>query len=229
MKKRQLRIAAGVFAGVLLIVGTVGLLTQTLGNLADPTYSGQTFTYWKEQLEKGDAGASNKASEIINTLVIPDLVNTMFHDTYDSKLRLGAIDALNGLPGIEIKYIDADGRRSSAAWALGELGPAAKTAIPELIKALESKDPVLQKPSISSLGRIRSEPEKVIPLLIPYLANDNLDVPAAGALAEFGSLSKAAVPKLVPLLKSREKDEVAAAKAALKKIDPSAARAAGLN
>ncbi len=184
--------------------------------------------YWQQQLYGHDAGASNAAFAIVDSQLIPQFVDTMFHDTNDSAIRMALIGVLNGLPGVQIQYEEADARRGSAVGSLGDLGPAAKTAIPDLIKALKGKDAAIRGAAISSLGMIRSEPGTVIPLLIPYLEDDNLDVAAANALAEFGSLAKSAVPKLLPLLHAKDDDDQAAAKAALKKIDPIAAAKAGV-
>jgi HEAT repeat protein len=147
----------------------------------------------------------------------------MFHDTNDSKLRLSVIETLNGLPGVQVYFTEADGRRFDAAGCLGKIGPAAKAAVPDLIKALKGKDAAIRVAAISALGKIRSEPETVVPLLIQYLDDENLDVSAAKALGEFGSLAKPAIPKLLPLLRAKDDDDQAAATEALKKIDPVAA------
>jgi HEAT repeat protein len=152
----------------------------------------------------------------------------MFHDTNDSLVRMSLVNILNRLPGVLILYEEAAARRAYAADGLGYLGPAAKSALPDLIKSLKGNDAAIRGVVILSLGRIRSEPETVIPLLIPYLEDDNLDAAAAKALAEFGGLAKPAVPKLLPLLHARDHDDRAAAIAALKKIDPIAAAKAGL-
>jgi HEAT repeat protein len=228
MIKRLNRIAAGVLMGLLILIGVVWLLSKTLGNLREPSCAGRSLSYWQQQLEGHDAGASNKAYTVVNAEVVPQLIDTMFHDTNDSKIRLAAIKVLNGLPGIQIYYVESAGRRCGAAVNLGQLGPAAKAAVPALIEALKGKDSGLHEAAIGALGKIRSEPETVIPLLIPYLEDDSLDVPAAGALAEFGGLAKPAVSKLLPLLHAKDDDDRAAAKAALKKIDPIAAAKAGV-
>ncbi len=223
------RIAAGVLIGLLILTGIIWLLSKTLGNIQYPTlYAGNTMDYWQQQLSGQDAGISNQAYAVVNAQIIPQLTDTMFHDTYDSRLRLALISVLNGLPGIQINYTKADGRRSTAAGDLGEFGPAAKAAVPALIEALKGKDSRLHEAAIQSLGKIRSEPEKVIPLLIPYLEDDNLDVAAAKSLSEFGSLAKPAVPKLLPLLHAKDDDDRAAARDALLKIDPDAAAKAGI-
>ena len=228
MKDRIVRIAVGVLAGMVILTAVIWLLSHTLGNDFPPLYAGHTVGDWQEQLCRHGVGASNAAFAVINSQVIPRLVDTMFHDTEDSSVRLSLIKMLNDLPGVQISYVEADCRRAYAARYFGDLGPAAKGAIPDLINALKGKDAAIRGPAISSLGGIHSEPETVIPLLIPCLDDDNLDVPAAKALAEYGSLAKSAVPKLLPLLHGKDNDDRLAARAALLRIDPDAAAKAGV-
>ncbi|HWY74483.1 MAG TPA: HEAT repeat domain-containing protein [Verrucomicrobiae bacterium] len=224
MKKKITRMLAGVSFGMLLLVALVWLLSKTLGNMHYPAlYAGRTIDDWERQLYTRDAGASNAAFAVVNSQLVPKFVDTMFNDTNDSPTRLSLINMLNCLPGVLIFYYTADVRRADAAQRLGALGPAARSAVPDLIKAVKGKDPAIRASAISALGKIHSEPETVIPLLIQYLDDDNLDVAAANALAEFGSLAKPAVPKLLPLLHVKDDDDQAAARAALKKIDPVAA------
>ena len=83
-------------------------------------------------------------------------------------------------------------------------------------------------PSGILCSKIHSDPDVVIPLLIGYLDDDRLDSEAATALGNFGSLAKAAIPKIVPLLKARDNDDRLVAQDALKKIDSEAARDAGV-
>jgi HEAT repeat protein len=152
----------------------------------------------------------------------------MFHDTHDWALRVRLVDALNTLPGVNIYYNPADGRRSLAARLIGDFGPPAKAAVPVLIQALKGSDKAVHEAAIAALGKIHSEPETVIPLLIPYLDDENVNDEAADALANYGRLAKPAVPKLIPLLKARDKDAREAAQKALVKIDPEAAAQAGV-
>ena len=102
------------------------------------------------------------------------------------------------------------------------MGPAAKSAVPALVQALKGKDTIVRGAAISALGKIHSDPEFVIPLLIGYLDDEGLNDEAALALANYGSLAKVAVPKIIPLLHAPDKDAQAAAAEALKKIDPEA-------
>jgi HEAT repeat protein len=202
------------------LAGSIWLLTRTLGNSPQATIAGKPIEYWQAQLNSHDVVASNEALALVNSRVIPELTNAMFHDTNDSRLRILLIDGLNQLPGVQIYFIDAAGRRVQAAETIGELGPGAKSAIPSLIQALKGNDPAVRSAAISALGEIHSEPETIIPLLITYLDNDSLNDEAAKALGNYGTLAKAAVPKILPMLHAPDKDARVAAAEALLKIDP---------
>jgi hypothetical protein len=226
MKKRIIRISLGVLSGLLVLAGVIWLLSLTLGDHAKP-YAGKPLGGWVQQLDSGDVGASNQAYAALNARIIPRLVDQMFHDTNDSKLRLSLIETLNSIPGVQINFTESAGRRSLAAHYLGSFGPPAKAAVPFLIRALKGPDVPLHEPAIKALGQIHSDPGVVIPLLIPLLTDDNLNDEAASALGNYGSLAKEAFPKIVPLLKAKDRDARAAARDALKKIDPEAAAKAG--
>ena len=79
-------------------------------------------------------------------------------------------------------------------------------------------------------SRSNAQPEKIIPLLESYLDDPQDGVPegAVEGLGLFGSLSEAAVPKLLELLKLPDKDLHAAVTMALKQIDPEEAAKAGV-
>jgi hypothetical protein len=223
MKKNSIkRVAIGVLTGFVLLASAVWLLSRILGNTVPNLYAGKPIPYWRAQLNGHDQGASNEAFAIVNSQVIPQLTDRMFHDTNDSRLRLFLVETLNELPGVQINYFEAGSRRSSAAVNLGELGPPAKSSVPALIQALKGKDTMVHESAVVALGKIHSDPEVVIPLLTGYLDDDSVNDEAALALAEYGSLAKAAVPKIVPLLQAPDKDARVAGEVALKKIDPEA-------
>lgn len=229
MKKKIQRISLGVLIGLMALTAVIWLLSRTLGNVNYyPLFAGKPIQYWRQQLDGPDAQASNAAIVTISSQIAPPLVETMLHDTNDSRIKLALVKMLNGLPGIFIDYADATARRVAAAEELGEFGPAAKSSIPELTELLKQTNANLQIAAMSALGNIHSEPDSVVPLLIPYLSDDTLDVPAAKALGEFGSMARAAVPKLLPLLKAKDDDDQSAAQQALLKIDPDAAAKAGV-
>jgi HEAT repeat protein len=97
-----------------------------------------------------------------------------------------------------------------------------------LMQAVKGKDSAVHEAAITALGEIHDEPDVVIPFLISYLDDDDLNDEAATALGNFGSLAKPAIPKILPLLHAADDDAQAAAKAALLKIDPDAAAKVGV-
>jgi len=226
--KNIMRILTGVAAGLAIFAGLIWSLSKTLGSGNEAPRAGKRITDWQQVLNGKDLSASNQAFAVISAQVIPQLIDQMWHDTNDSKLRLMLIDALNGLPGVQIYFEQADVRRAWAAGALGDLGPSAAAATPVLIEALKSNHAELHAPAMRSLGRIHSNPEVVIPLLISYMDDKDLNDDAVLALGDFGSLAKPAVPKILPMLKFPDKEARHAAQVALKKIDPAAAVAAGV-
>ena len=169
MKKPMIRILAGVVAGIVLFIAGAWVLSKTLGNVKYPVlFAGKPMDYWRQQLYGHDAMASNTAFAVISNQVMPKLVDTMFHDTNDSPARVSLIKMLNSLPGVEIYFNEADARRVFAAEYIGEVGPVAKFALPDLITALKGKDAILRSTVIRSIGKIRSEPDMVVPLQITY-------------------------------------------------------------
>jgi hypothetical protein len=221
MKNRFLRLVTGLIIGLLALVLGVWILSRELA-MRETLYHGRPGTYWAAQVSAPDAAASNEANTILNAEIIPNLTGVMFYDTNDSALRVGLVDALNGLPGITIPFMRADQRRKSAAYELGEYGPAARTAVPALLQALNSDDDAVRESAAISLGNIHSEPETVIPELTRCLYDDNVNARAAGALEEFGPAAKAAVPRLIMMLHTGDGESRFAAAGALQKIDPEA-------
>ena len=217
------RILLGLVIGWAVLLGGIWVLSKTLGNDRPVSFHGETLDQWIAEAGARDAAVSNQANVVLNNEIIPQLENQMFHDTNDSNIRLTVVNALNGLPGVDyIMYNLASVRRAEAAGNLGGFGPAAKAAIPALMQAVQGSDEAVHEKALASLGKIHGEPDKVIPFLIKYLDDDNLNDEAATALSEFGSLARPAVPKIIPLLHAADDDARAAAAEALKKIDPAA-------
>ncbi|HXP60253.1 MAG TPA: hypothetical protein VN829_07165 [Dongiaceae bacterium] len=228
--KRMQRMTAGVLAGLgVLAVGT-WILSRAIGT-HEARFQGKPVLYWSEQLANHDAAASNEAALVVYSKIVPQLTNQMFTDTNDSKFRQSVIDELNTLPGIQIDYVDAIGRRARAVNDLGSLGPSAKSAAPALLVALKGNDDVMCAAAAGAVAKIRVDPETAVPALIGCLVDGRghgrPDV--VDALGEYGPPAKAAVPMLVKLLKDRSsKDLVKAVPQALRRIDPEAAAAAGV-
>jgi hypothetical protein len=221
MKKRVLRLAASLIIGLGVLVLGVWVLSKELA-MRETLYHGNPGAHWAAQVSAPDAAASNEANAILNAEIIPHLTEVMFHDTNDSALKLALVDGLNNLPGISVAFQPADVRRKAAAYELGEYGPAARTAVPALLQALNGGDGAVRESAAISLGSIHAEPETVIPALTRCLDDDNVNVRAAAALGEFGAAARAAVPKLISMLHTGDGESQLAATGALQKIDPEA-------
>src|ERR1043166_5023682 len=161
MFQRLKRIAIGVGAGLALLAGGIWILINTLGE-KESHYRGKPLEYWVERLNSPDIAISNRVRLICDEEIIPRLRAQMFNDTSDSTVRLLLIEKLNQLPGVMIYFTPADGRRAQAASALGQLGPCARSAIPDLITALKGKDAAVRSSTAKTLGEIHSEPERII-------------------------------------------------------------------
>jgi HEAT repeat protein len=86
-----------------------------------------------------------------------------------------------------------------AAGTLGLYGPQAKEAVPELLKVLKSKDTFLRCTAMGALGRIKAQPDKVVPALRQALEEKEQVATwtsAARALGMFGKQASAAIPDL---------------------------------
>ncbi len=230
MKNPAVRLAVGVLIGFLLLAGTIWLLSQSLG-YREPLYAGHDIDYWQQQLDGPDAGASNQAYATVNNQIIPEIFDVMLHDTSDSGVKLATIAVLNGIPGIRVNFNPADGRRAKATVALGELGPAAKAAVPGLIKALNGNDAAIRGPAIEALGNVHGDPDVIVPILLDVLKGQDstLRAPAVEALGRIHSKPDVVIPILIPLLTNEDLNVAAAtalgnfgnlARAAIPKIIP---------
>ena len=224
------RIIIGLVIGLGILTGGTWLAGRCLEQ-SDVTCQGRTLQSWLDQLNAKDASASNQAAVVVNTAIVPQLTDQMFHDTNDSALRMALIEKLNGLPGFDIQYASARFRRASAATWLGQFGSTSQAAVPALLQALKDSDDTLRSKAVEALGRIHTDSQKVIPVLIASLNDPASDVrgEAAEALGGWGKESAAAVPRLIQLLDDRsDRDLMTSVRESLKQIDPAAAEKAGV-
>jgi HEAT repeat protein len=230
MIKRLTKLMTTAAIGLAICLGSIWGLTLILDEGIAPRCQGRPLSYWLDRAKSQDAAVSNQACLVLSAAIIPQLTDTLFHDTNDSHLRLALIEQLNMLPGVQIHFTTAGMRRANATRALGSIGPRAKSTIPDLIKVLKGNDSFTRPAAVCALGQIHSEPETVVPLLIGLIDDpqDGLPEEAICALGNFGSGSKAAIPKLLPLLKSPDRDTRAFTIGALKQIAPEEAAKAGV-
>lgn len=219
MKRRLIRMLAGVLCGLAVLGAAFWILIESIGD-RETLYRGKSVYYWSEQAKSPSATSSNQAFLVLSHEIIPQLTKTLFNDTNDWSFRLSLIENLNELPGVNIFYRPADGRRQSAAASLGEFGPAAQPAFPDLLRAFQGNDIAVKGAAAVSLGKIRANPGVMIPLLTRALEDESLREYAAEALGEFGPASASAVPRLTELLKVPDKELHHAITEALEKIIP---------
>jgi hypothetical protein len=119
--------------------------------------------------------------------------------------------------------------RACAIESLGFIGPSAREAIPALLGWTTNADLGVRYRAILSLGRIHSEADRVVPVLIEGLRGQGpVRWSAAWALGEFGGDAKMAVPALVELRNTSDSVLRGCVNNALKAIDPEAATKAGI-
>ena len=114
--------------------------------------------------------------------------------------------------------------------SLGAIGPAAKMAIPLLLRETTNSHFLVRGASLIALAQIHAKPDMVVPALTNALSNRNLTLRllAWRSLALLGRAGKQAVPALVKSLSDEDQDTGQSASNALKAIDPEAATKAGV-
>ena len=120
--------------------------------------------------------------------------------------------------------------RQCAAMSLGAYGPAARSAIPVLLRGLADTNVLVRCDTLNGLGHIRADPELVVPALAKAL---NDPVPkvrlfACMALSQQAQEAKPAAPALAKALNDSDSGVRFMAANALKAIDPEAAARAGV-
>ncbi len=92
---------------------------------------------------------------------------------------------------ILIEELKNDKAKIWACMALGSEGPKAKAAVPELVKLLDSKEPVIRSQAAMSLGEIGPDSKSAVPALSKVLDDDQFSVrySAVYALASIGDKS----------------------------------------
>lgn len=75
-----------------------------------------------------------------------------------------------------IEDLNRFGTSPEAARMLGEIGESAKAAVPELVKNLQSSDPLLRFEAARALGRIGPAAQTAVPALQRALEDESLDV-----------------------------------------------------
>jgi hypothetical protein len=147
-------------------------------------------------------------------------------------VRLGADakDAVPELIGIFDQHISEESQ-AGIADILSSIGPAAREAIPSLLRAATNQNPSVHVCVISALSAIHAKPESLVPLLTKCLSEPDAAVNrfAISGLQAFASEAQPAVPALVEFFSARRDGnfDKSCAGNALKAIDPDAAARVG--
>ncbi|HEV8058574.1 MAG TPA: HEAT repeat domain-containing protein [Gemmataceae bacterium] len=189
-------------------------------------YQGKPLDEWLSVLEKGDPAQREQAVEIWKHLgktlrdAIPRLLLVLKGE--DEPLRLHAMSVLGDLGQHAHKMALAlraalhniaardtnEAVRQSAAEALSQIGPVAKTPIPALIDALRDNLAVVRQGAAHALGDLGREGISASAALIAALHDQDLSVrlQAATALWRIDRRDRIAVPVLIKVLE--EGDEL---------------------
>ena len=152
-------------------------------------------------------------------IVVPALSKAM--ENPDAEVRAKVVEALTNFgrdaePAVAAllqsltKTVETD-LQKEIAYTLGEIGPAAKDAVPQLIELIKSrKDPegFLNVNAAEALGKIGPAAAMAVPALIAALKSDDVRLPtvAAEGLGNIGAEAKTAITALIEAMKVTEKE-----------------------
>ncbi len=91
--------------------------------------------------------------------------------------------------------------RDNAAFVLGDIGPAAKAGVLELVALLDSKRAEIRRWAANVLGKIGPDAYEAVPKLLDCLKDEAIRGRAVEALGEIGADATDVVPALIELLK----------------------------
>jgi hypothetical protein len=204
--------------------------------------------YLLDMLRKSDSRSISKLVELWNQRVKPNWLfpNWVRHPAWYERRAavlnfegslgfeiLGA-DAQQAVPGLISLYeqdISPDSEKATIS-ALIAIGPAARAAVPLLVRDAGSSDDSVRVNAVRALVEMHAEPSMVVPVFVKGLNDTNRDVCSwsARGLRDSGASPQQTVPSLLRLLSDPGAGYLArdAAIGALNRIDPGALKAAGI-
>jgi HEAT repeat protein len=178
----------------------------------EPSYRGRTLSEWRRDLKAEDAEVRRKAALAL------------------AQMKAEAKPAVRDL-AVALKDTNLQ-VRVAAATAIWRLGPIAKDAAPEVIRAYkEAEDEEVRLMAGYALGKIGTASKDVVPTFCEVLRTGESKAKrqAALILGQMGPDARDAVPDLIKVFDNKmDADASKQAGEALKKIDPEAAEKAGV-
>ncbi|MBI4324742.1 MAG: HEAT repeat domain-containing protein [Chloroflexi bacterium] len=212
---------------VLTVLVGVSALAFSLSR-SEPLYQGRPVSAWAKDLNSPYPEVRSQAGAALRDLgpeAVPILVKSLRTRNWIRELHLKVAPWISiGLrrklwPHFRSFYAPMD--RADAARGLEALGPAAEAAVPVLGKALRDADRSVASQAGVALGRIG--PPAVSELIGALSEADPMVRSlACSALGTIGPRAARAVPALVEIFKSTEKDHPQQASHALARIGPGA-------
>ncbi len=133
-------------------------------------------------------------------------------------------DTAKTVPALAALLKGRDEARTDWAWALAEIGPAAREAGPALREALKDEDEAFRQAAAFALVEIQGEhAAEAVPVLVEVLKDRDAEpkarADAAHKLAKLKANARPAVPALRELLQEKDEPLRKAAEEALKEIE----------
>ncbi|WP_439621411.1 HEAT repeat domain-containing protein [Gemmata sp.] len=230
-------------AGWCALLTLVGVATGAGQDKKEPQYNNIKLSAWLEQLKSPDARTRYQAAKAIKEIgpdakaAVPLLVPLLKTSTPEEREMVAfavgavgpaakdAVPALTDLLKDQPSYV-----KYAAAVALGQIGPDAKAALPALTPLVEGRDDFNRIGAAYANWQISGETKTAMFVLLHTITavDHHTRGVTINRLGRMGPAAKEAVPALVTALKDANKDNQRAAAAALKLIDPEAAKAAGV-
>ena len=235
MKRRWvwLGIALILCIGIAYLVPTSRLILS--GIVAkEPTYRAKPTRYWIHNLTESPE-SFKETVEILKrdpAKAVPMLMQAVDEPDPERRRTVALALAAMGTPAVPPLIAalkdENDLVRINAARALLYIGAEAHEAIPALAEAMADEVPLVAKMAIAALGRIG---EKTVPILDQALRERSeveIRESILNTLESMGPKAAAAVPTMLAIVKDTNSPLYDAASDALRRVDPQAARTAGV-
>jgi HEAT repeat protein len=111
-------------------------------------------------------------------------------------------------------------RRQEAIWALGDMRPVPKMAIPALLECLKDKSSEVQYSAACAFRHVDTTADEIVPRLVELLRDKNTVQCACWALSRLGPSARSAIPALLKIEQGTDADAANSASLTLRYIWP---------